>query len=622
MFDSDVLLPAGHILRTDTNGATVELYAGGFRNPLDVAFNRDGEMFTFDADMEWDVGSPWYRPNRINHVVSGADYGWRRGTSKWPDYFPETLPSTLDIGLASPTGIAFASGKLFPPPYDDSLFIADWAYGRILAIHLTATGASYRGASELFVTGRPLNITDLTFGRDGAMYFVTGGRGTQSGLYRISWAGTPVARKPPASEDVARESEAKAARSLRRQLETFHRASNKVPDEIIDFVWPHLGSDDVWIRHAARVALEHQPVDKWRERALKESRPEIARTALIALARVGKPDIEEQLLECLLLLARPEVDSLRGIELTLTRMGQPGSAMKERLRARLEPLYPATHWQVNHRLCVLLVYLNAPTVIDKTLALAAQTNRPEDLMQYLFYLRYVRDGWTIPRRKAWFEAEARAESLQGARDYFTVLKRIRDEVIAQLSDAERAALQPVLAQAVRTATPSSEVRFVKEWRFDDFDLAQPLRGRLFASGESAFRLAQCSTCHRFGNEGGLVGPDLTQVASRFDRHALLKSILEPSEVIDEKYRQTLFVFKDGSTILGTIEKEDPSVLVVRENPLNTLTTNVRRDNIVRREPSTISPMPQGLVNVLQREQILDLLAFLEAAGNTNHVDFK
>ena len=45
----------------------------------DVAFNEDGEMLTFDADMEWDAGAPWYRPTRINHIISGADYGWRRG---------------------------------------------------------------------------------------------------------------------------------------------------------------------------------------------------------------------------------------------------------------------------------------------------------------------------------------------------------------------------------------------------------------------------------------------------------------------------------------------------------------------------------------------------------------
>ena len=49
------------------------------RNPFDIAFNHDGELFTYDADMEWDIGEPWYRPTRINHVISGAEFGFRNG---------------------------------------------------------------------------------------------------------------------------------------------------------------------------------------------------------------------------------------------------------------------------------------------------------------------------------------------------------------------------------------------------------------------------------------------------------------------------------------------------------------------------------------------------------------
>ena len=47
----------------------------------DPAFNGDGEMFPYDADIAWDVGLPWYRPTRVLHLVSGADYGWRHGDS-------------------------------------------------------------------------------------------------------------------------------------------------------------------------------------------------------------------------------------------------------------------------------------------------------------------------------------------------------------------------------------------------------------------------------------------------------------------------------------------------------------------------------------------------------------
>ena len=188
MFDGDVTLPAGHILRMKPDGSEVQLWAGGLRNPLDVAFNEHGDLFTFDADMEWDVGCPWYMPNRVLHVVPGADYGWRRGTGRWPAWYPDTLPSVVDIGLASPTAVTFGHGAKFPAKYQKALFLCDWAYGRILAVHLTPQGASYTGTSELFVGGRPMNVTDACIGPDGAMWFTTGGRGTQSGLYRVSYA--------------------------------------------------------------------------------------------------------------------------------------------------------------------------------------------------------------------------------------------------------------------------------------------------------------------------------------------------------------------------------------------------------------------------------------------------
>ena len=119
--------------------------------------------------MEWDEGTPWYRPTRVNHVVSGGDYGWRQGTDKWPGYFPDSLPSNLDIGLGSPTAIAFGANSHFPEAYRNALFILDWAYGKIFAVHLTPDGASYHGRFEEFVTGRPLNVTGADFGPDGRL---------------------------------------------------------------------------------------------------------------------------------------------------------------------------------------------------------------------------------------------------------------------------------------------------------------------------------------------------------------------------------------------------------------------------------------------------------------------
>ena len=337
------------------------------------------------------------------------------------------------------------------------------------------------------------------------------------------------------------------------------------------------------------------------------------------------------------------------------------------MREKLDALYPSADWHLNHRLCVLLIYLQSPSVIAKTLELLAHADRPEDFMQYLFFLRYVREGWTLAQRQAYFRALERAEHKQGARDYYSVLKRVRDEVTAQLTLAERDALKPVLAGAGQTlarVTNSLPSQLVREWRMEDFDLRQPARGRSFAGGKSAFTKAQCILCHRCGSpsplngpsprrsgqeaalsqtgfghaggeraglpakglatagvrgetgiEGGIIGPDLSAVGSRFDRRAILESILEPSKVIDEKYRNTVFTLRDGTSVIGAIEREDEQNILVRESPFGGEPTQILKQNVARREASAISPMPAGLVNVLTQEEILDLLAFLLSGGN-------
>src|SRR5262249_3770492 len=131
----------------------------------------------------------WYHPTRVLHLVPGGDYGWRRGTGVLPVWSADTLPSVVDIGLSSPTAVKFGTRSRFPEPWRSALFILDWAYGKMHGVHLQRVGGSYTGRAELFLKGRPLNVTGLDFGPDGAMYLVTGGRRTESGLYRVKWNG-------------------------------------------------------------------------------------------------------------------------------------------------------------------------------------------------------------------------------------------------------------------------------------------------------------------------------------------------------------------------------------------------------------------------------------------------
>ncbi|QDT01375.1 DUF7133 domain-containing protein [Adhaeretor mobilis] len=181
--------PGGTVFRTDANGSFVELVAGGLRNAYDFAFDAQGELFTYDADMEWDRGAPWYRPTRINHVTAGAEMGWRSGWAKWPEYYLDSLPAAVELGAGSPTGVEFYDSFAFPEKYHGAMFACDWATGKIYSVTFERDGASFRGKKEVFIEGRPLNATDIAVGPDGALYFCTGGRGTDGGVYRVRYTG-------------------------------------------------------------------------------------------------------------------------------------------------------------------------------------------------------------------------------------------------------------------------------------------------------------------------------------------------------------------------------------------------------------------------------------------------
>src|SRR5690606_22149536 len=113
----------------------------------------------------------WYRPTRVSHATEGAELGWRSGWAKWPEYYLDSLPAVIDLGAGSPTGVELYDHTAFPERYRGAMFGCDWATGKIYCMRLERTGATYRAQSEVFVEGRPLNVTDVAVGPDGALYF-------------------------------------------------------------------------------------------------------------------------------------------------------------------------------------------------------------------------------------------------------------------------------------------------------------------------------------------------------------------------------------------------------------------------------------------------------------------
>jgi putative heme-binding domain-containing protein len=182
--------PGGTIVRVSLDGSKRELVAVGLRNAYDLAFNAQGELYFHESDMESDVGTPWYQPTRIYRASEGADFGWRSGTAVFPEYFIDCLPSLATSGRGSPTGAVFYDHVMLPLRYHGALFLGDWTNGSILCARPAASGEPGGMVVETFLSGEPLSVTDLAVGPDGALYFCTGGRGTEGGVYRVNWTGT------------------------------------------------------------------------------------------------------------------------------------------------------------------------------------------------------------------------------------------------------------------------------------------------------------------------------------------------------------------------------------------------------------------------------------------------
>ena len=596
----------GHVIRMDADGSNKEIFCGGLRNPYGIAFNTDGEAFTYDADAEFDMGTPWYRPTQVKHLTSGADFGWRAVTGSWPSYFPDhpdNTQATLNIGKGSPTGVMFGTRSHFPADYQKALYILDWTYGRILAVHLRPRGSTYMGASEVFLRGQPLNVTDLDFGSDGAMYFVTGGRRTQSALYRVKYTGPTSQPRVATAQEIVRGKQAKDFRAARRNAEEFHSKKVTLLKE------PHT---DPRVRHARRIALEHASL-------IAKHAPTTNFEYLTAESNLQGPAARIQLIQHWPeLLPSEQLAYLDLLRRGIARNLYTGTRLKE-IEANLIPHFPNSDPAINQALAPMLIGMNEAKAVPITVKLLDDSTDQHERILFLYHLRHAKAGWTADSRRIFFRILGTYDTFLGGRGLPQSLHKIRNEAEATLSEAEKKSLAKVLQQKPKLPQlPDLTGRaLVKQWKPADFagGLKFDARKRDLANGKKMFAIAMCNRCHRHGREGYPIGPDLTHVASRFNRTDLLSEILEPSKTIAENYQTTILHLKDGRKLAGQIipnlDYRAPA-LQLAENPLHPdKTTKIPKEQILRQTHSKTSLMPPGLTNLLKKEEILDLLAWLQ-----------
>jgi putative heme-binding domain-containing protein len=208
------------------------------------------------------------------------------------------------------------------------------------------------------------------------------------------------------------------------------------------------------------------------------------------------------------------------------------------------------------------------------------------------------------------------------------LDLIRKDAIATLTDDEKVALKGIYdADPATVKLPPEPPRpFVKAWKIAD--LADALdkglkSGRDFERGRKLFAAGKCFACHRYDNEGGSNGPDLTGVAGRFSPRDLLESILDPSKEVSDQYGAVEIRTSDDRVVTGRIVNLNNDNVMVNTDMLNPgSTVSVDRRNIESMKASKVSMMPTGLMDTFSEDEVLDLMAYVLSRGDRNHAMFK
>lgn len=604
-----VKAPGGTVMQVDPTTKTWRTFAGGFRNHYDLAFDEHGNLFTYDSDMEWDVGLPWYRPVRLLHVIAGGEYGWRTGSGKWPEHYEDSLPGVASVGRGSPTGIAYYQSGTFPAAFHRSILACDWSRGEILAFALTPSESTFTATHRTLLRGHPLNVTDIEVAHDGSVVFTTGGRGTQGGIHRLQFTGGAPAPAVEPARPVADQSPA--------------------PDAAV----PAWMDPRRFVRFAAQRALAARPVNEWLPGILKLKNPAATAAAMIAAAGRAADDPQTPD-DFLLLTAANEMEGvlkatsdptaalslLRAVELLLSTPAR-NEVVRRQAATVLTGVLTAAVPSAQPREAVLmgriLAAVDAPEAVPVLLArLRSESSRALQI-EWMYCLRVFTRGWTPESREqaaAWFTQAFKWNGGMSYKGYiayiwedFRIHAQISPELVKKTLEASQQAEPPAPAVSGATSSPK------------DLDAVALLASRTAAAPHRSpaagalIYQSLCARCHSCGSVPGKnLGPELTDARGRFSTMDLLDATINPSRVVSDQYRALEITVKNGPPVTGlrSVETDQTLTLALADGSQAV----IPKDNILERRQSPVSLMPEGLLDSLTLEQTCDLLAFIESKG--------
>ena len=652
-------LREGHVVRMSPDGSQAELVCSGLRNPFGIAFNSSGDAFTYDADNEYDMGSPWYRGTRVWQLFPGSDFGWRITQGSWPPYFTDRADNAvavLETGKGSPTAIMFGDQLRFPPPWNQCLYVLDWAYGRVLAVHLTPRGATYRSAAEVFLQGIPLNVTDLAAGPDGALYLITGGRRTQSALYRV----TATANSQQDSGDtehsrgtlrIQDEWQAYAA-EMRAEVHAGERFLRERSAELAPaaVAWSirNFSRADPHLRTLAHTVIEREKPELWISSLMRLEAVHPFHEGALSVARAATVPQLQQLLRRLAVLSAsqnadrvPAAMLLRMISVRLQIVQQLWTEHPELFGTEDVPAYAdwleaelrtlnTLPWcvsvgdtlpAVRRRVAAAMGEAQSIHDISTVVPMLQSSDQQDQLAALLALRKHIGNADDHLVEKFLLTLNA-GERYLGGDGMSIFLQRIRDDAAAAMTEQQRSSMAALLSPqpaAMESTPPRAPLH-----RYTMNDLVSLFNDNAVpgnpARGAAIFREALCVRCHRYQSEGFAYGPDLTWVARRFSRQDLCRSILHPSEVVAEPWQMAQVVTSDGRVESGRIVARGDyrsESLLLNTEPLNPAALiEIDKKDIDELNYVSTSPMPERLLDGFSLDEIRDLLSYLEIGNLT------
>lgn len=218
--------------------------------------------------------------------------------------------------------------------------------------------------------------------------------------------------------------------------------------------------------------------------------------------------------------------------------------------------------------------LIAPNTV-LTLAHRSQTKNIHPLLDYI--TRTVQQGWSISRDQLdWLAAVASPEERSKVEQLRGLVEKSQADPFAQLQRMER----------LLTGGDAEGGR------------------------ELFFGKAACSACHRIGNAGGLVGPDLTTIGAVRSGRDLLESVLFPSATLAQGYESYRVLLHDGEEVTGVRVRQADGTFLLRD--ASGVEHKLQENELESIQPLKLSLMPEGLLSASSEAEIRDLFAYLQS----------